>query len=153
MRLNSKLAISVGFVLAILAVAMTAEVSYRNAQSLVTASDWVVRSNEVRAELEGALGDVTETETAQRGFAITGDHSYLNQYETAVSNSEGHLRHLQQLTSNNPAQQNQLSILEQVVSRKLQWQSGVIATRRRKGARAAEAMICLLYTSPSPRDS
>jgi diguanylate cyclase (GGDEF)-like protein len=141
MRLNSKLAISVGFVLAILAVALTAEVSYRNAQGLVTASDWVARSNEVRAELEGALGDITQTEAAQRGFTITGDHTYLNQYETAVSNSEGHLRHLQQLTANNPAQQRKLSLVEQAVYSKLEWQSGVIETRQHKGAAAAEAMV------------
>ena len=141
MRLNSKLAISVGFVLAILAVALTAEVSYRNARALVTASDWVVRSNEVRSELEGVLGAVTQTETAQRGFTITGDHSYLGQYQTAASSSHAHLRHLQQVTSNSPAQQKRLNLLEQAVQRKLEWQSSVIATRQNKGDRAAEVMV------------
>ena len=141
MRLNSKLAISLGFVLAILAVALTAGVYYRSAQGLVTAADWVEHSNEARAELEGALADISQTEAAQRGYTITGDPSFLGQYETAVSNSGGHLRRLQRLTLHNAGQQKRLELLEQAVYKKLEWQSGVIEARQRKGAAAAEAMI------------
>jgi CHASE3 domain sensor protein len=56
-------------------------------------------TNEVIAALRKVLATVTDAETAQRGYLITGQESYLEPYENAVQTIEANLQALRQLTA------------------------------------------------------
>lgn len=141
MGLYSRLSVILGFAVAMLAVAATATSAYRNAENLIEASRWVSHTDEIRSELHATLADVTESETAQRGFTITGDEAYLQQLTSVQDRLPVHIRNLRDLTESNPVEQSRIHGLERAVQKKQQWQWLVIRTRKEAGSEAAHAMV------------
>jgi hypothetical protein len=64
-----------------------------------------------KSELAGILGSITDAETGQRGFVITGDPSYLQPYTDGVAQIEQTLTTLDAMLRDNPAQLASLSLL------------------------------------------
>src|SRR5688572_10960439 len=58
----------------------------------------VRQTGQVLGELDGVLSAVTDAETGQRGFLMTGDERYLAPYLTAFDSAATHLRTLRSLT-------------------------------------------------------
>jgi CHASE3 domain sensor protein len=88
----------VGFALSCAILAVIGASSYHRLGELRTASRAVERTHEVRTELERIRSLLTDAETGQRGFLLTGSVSYLEPYSAAlaslpaVSNGFGSLR-------------------------------------------------------------
>jgi diguanylate cyclase (GGDEF)-like protein len=80
-----------------------ANLSFRNAQNLVAASNWVAHTDEIIAELESTRNSISDLEREKNaGAALTAsDHSSL----------DVHLSRLQSLTTDNPRQQSRISQL------------------------------------------
>ena len=68
----------------------------------------LTHTHEVLGSLELLLAAATDSETAERGYVITGDESYLDPYRQAAAVVEGETRHLRELTADNRAQQQRL---------------------------------------------
>ena len=71
-----------GFAVAVSLLVGAVVISYRNTVQLLTvqlldASQRVAHTHEVIAGLERILGDLTDAETGQRGYIVTGDETYL----------------------------------------------------------------------------
>ena len=64
---------TIGFVVLWLVLAASAALSYRQTAQLVRSQALVDHTHRVLAQLQSVLGTLTEAETAQRGFIITGD--------------------------------------------------------------------------------
>jgi PAS domain S-box-containing protein len=108
---------------------------------VVAASFWAFRQIELAAEARGhsydliiranaLLSDLTDAETGQRGFALTGDDAFLPAYATARDNVAGNLRNMRALTQIDAARRN-LEALVPLVDARMAEMAGVIESRRR----------------------
>jgi CHASE3 domain sensor protein len=95
----------------------------------------------VLAQIETAMGSITDLETGQRGFVLTGQAAYLEPYEDGLKTLPGEMARLRQLTKDNPPQQQRLDRLDGLVKTKLDELKETIEVRRTRGLDAAVATI------------
>jgi methyl-accepting chemotaxis protein len=122
---------AIGFILIWLVLAASAALSYRQTAQLVKSQALVDHTYRVLAGLQSIVGTLTEAETAQRGFIITGDRRYLSQYEAAAAVVPGELNTMRALVSDNPAQQRRLAEVERTARTRLDTIAHSIAERQR----------------------
>jgi len=125
---EKKLAVGIAVVLAVLVI--NALISYRATRRLIDNNQWVTHSHEVLTELETTLSLVKDAETGQRGYVITGKESYLAPYQTALEQIDGHLQRVEQLTADNPDQQDRLPVLKRLVAERLDFLKQGVALKR-----------------------
>src|ERR1700758_1952459 len=70
--------------------------------SLSSASNWVDHAEEVIADSRELMRNMTEMETAIRGYYLTGDRSYLEPYLASKERAFRELDLLSKLTANEP---------------------------------------------------
>ena len=108
-----------------------------------TRAAWSTEANSVEhtwaviGEIESTLSTLTDAETGQRGYLLTGISSFLEPYQAAVGTIAAHLARLRELTGDNPAQQTRLHEIEDLARAKLEkWRqrssSTTPATRPRR---------------------
>ena len=91
---------------------------------------WVRHTDEVLRHLDALLADVVDSETAERGFVISGEPSFLRPYEEARHRFARDLTELRTLTRDNPEQQLRLAGAERVARAELAAFGRVIELRR-----------------------
>ncbi len=101
----------------------------------------VAHSHEVLAALEALQSTVTDAETGQRGFILTGREPYLGPYQTARESLAARLARIRSLTADNPRQQSRLPLLESRIRAKLAELGETIDLRRKGGLAAALPVI------------
>ena len=101
----------------------------------------VAHTYDVKSALGGMLASVTDAETGQRGFIITGDAEYLQPYTDGTAQSQRALDALEVLTRDEPAQQSLLPRLRREVARKLEELAQSIEIRRTEGFDAAQRVV------------
>lgn len=79
-------------------------VSIRTTNQFVRTSERVNETHLLLETLTSLLGHLTDMETGQRGFIITGDDSFLEPYEAARVDVERELSELPALVADNPDQ-------------------------------------------------
>ncbi len=82
--------------------------SYIRINNLRVASEWVNHSNEIKLRLNAAMVYVLDAETGQRGYLLTGDPSYEEQYRNALEKADAELSKAAHLTSENQLQQKRI---------------------------------------------
>lgn len=63
----------------------------------------VAHTHEVEQKIEITLAEITEAETGQRGYILTGDDNYLKLYNDGIGSINQHIGKLQTLTADNPS--------------------------------------------------
>jgi PAS domain S-box-containing protein len=101
-------------------VLLVAALSERQAADLAKSRDWVVHTYQVLTELDTLLTLVTDAETGQRGYIITGRKEYLKPYQDAETALPRHLAQIKELTQDNVAQQKRIPVLQAALEQKLQ---------------------------------
>jgi PAS domain S-box-containing protein len=91
-----------------------------------------------RQHIGRAFSDLQDAETAQRGFVITGNPTFLEPYGTAVADLPSHYTALRFGFAEEPDQRERLARMETLARAKLEELEAVIELRRQ--GRAAEAM-------------
>ena len=79
--------------------------------ALGRAHEWVTHTDEVRVTLGALLSTLVDAESGMRGYAVTGDPTFLDTYDRAQSTWRPQFDRLQQLTRDNPGQQARLDQL------------------------------------------
>jgi len=120
----------IGFIFAVLAVALIAVLSYRSFEEQSAAADRVTHTLEVMSQLESVLSVMKDAETGQRGFLLTGDEAYLHPYTQAQAVVGSALKTLRTETNDNPRQQERLNLLEQLATEKMEELEQTITLRR-----------------------
>lgn len=139
-RLNEKaLFILLAAVLA--GLILNAVVSYRATLRMVENERWVSHTHEVLAELATVVNAITDAESRQRGFIITGEERYLAPYSSEVVIASEHIERLKTLTQDNPRQQERLARLEPLVRTRLAMLQKGLELRRTQGAEAGRAFV------------
>jgi signal transduction histidine kinase/ActR/RegA family two-component response regulator len=94
-------------------------VSYTEMTVLASSSARVQRSYDVLQTLDDLNSALTDTETSQRGFLLTQDASYLDEYDAAIAHIRVAVTELRRLSANDPATGGAVTQLAQLASAKL----------------------------------
>jgi signal transduction histidine kinase/ActR/RegA family two-component response regulator len=129
------------FSLALALLIALAVFSYRATLSAIESERSVRHSDQVLGELEQTLATLTDAETGQRGFLVTGSEDYLAPYTAAVGAVEEHRNRLRALVAGNPVQGRLLPVLESSIATKLSELEETVAVRRTRGLPAAQAIV------------
>ena len=101
----------------------------------------VAHTEEVLTELSLTLSSLTNAETGQRGFLLTGQDRYLEPYQQAETKIPRHLERLKTLTQDNPLQKSRLQDLEAGAEEKLAQLSDSIVAFQKHGPDAARRIV------------
>lgn len=108
--------------------------------SLGAAFIWYDRSNEavtqthqVRNAIANVLQALTDAESAQRGYVLTGSPTFLIRVDTAKGQAHLALESARELTRDNPGQQTRLSILGDLMDQRLRVIDTTMRLRRDSG--------------------
>jgi len=133
--------IVLGFAASVLALVGIGWLSYRTTTHLVAAEDWVNHTYKVIATIESGRAILTDAETAQRGYLLTGDEIFLRDSTNAQAQVNGWLEKLRNYVSDNPAQLQRLDQLQPLVSRRLAILNDRIKIRQERGLQAVAAAV------------
>src|SRR6185312_5582305 len=122
--------IAVGFALSFIVLGAVGLVAYRSISSLTTTSYQVTHTHVVIEDTARLVTLLSDAETGQRGFVITGDEQFLEPYTAATQTIERTVRELREQTADNPAQQKRIDELEPLIASKLGELRQVIEMRR-----------------------
>src|SRR5215213_3696195 len=125
--------LALGFMVAVLTVAVIGFSGHRATGELIETNHWVAHTQEVKRTLVASLAALIDSETGQRGFLLTGDEQFLAPYQSARDRTEKELAHAQQLTVDNPQQQRRLATLAPIVDQRLAIMARGIELRRSQG--------------------
>jgi len=107
------------FACALLAILAIGFVSYTEMSVLANSSARVQRSYDVLQTLHDLNTALSDTETNQRGFLLTQDPSYLDQYDNAIAQIRLSLGELRRLSQNEQSTQDAVGHLAQLAGAKL----------------------------------
>ena len=107
------------FFCALLAILAIGFVSYTEMSVLADSSARVQRSYDVLQTLHDLNTSLTDTETNQRGFLLTQDTTYLDQYDAAIAQIGLALTELRRLSSSEPSTGDAIGHLAQLAGNKL----------------------------------
>jgi PAS domain S-box-containing protein len=135
--------VRLGFSFALACLIVLAVVSYLTVVRLNENRAWVEHTHEVLRSLELLLATVTDSETAERGYVITGDERYLEPYRQAAMVVDDQIKHLRALIADNRAQQQRFDSVVALITDRLANLGTVIDLRKNQGFAAAQGVILI----------
>ncbi len=135
--------IGVGIAISLLMLVSIGFLTYHTTTNLVATQNWVARTYEVMGTLESGLAILTDAETDQRAYLLTGDNKYLQDCTNSQAQVSGWLEKMRQLTADNPAEQRRLDELEPLIRQRLMVLNSRIALRQSQGMQAAAEAVAL----------
>ncbi|HWM65919.1 MAG TPA: CHASE3 domain-containing protein [Steroidobacteraceae bacterium] len=124
---------SVGLLILLSGVAILAVRGYGNSNR------WLSHTHEVISELEGLSATLAQTEAARRGYLSTGNASFLEERDAALSRMQSHLQSAKQLTVDNATQQARLRDLERRLAQRAAQVDDLIVLAQTQGLPAQKA--------------
>jgi CheY-like chemotaxis protein len=140
-RLKIGIKIGVSFALSLATLATIGLISYQSTNELIEASRKEKHTYQVLSQLEELNLQLTNAETGQRGYVITGEQRYLEPYNTAISILEQKVKELERLTSDNSNQQMRLDVLQPLITKKLGELQETIYLRQNQGFESAQKVV------------
>lgn len=95
--------------------------------------EWVRHTYLVVGKLQTVRIDITQAETGQRGFMLTGQDRYLKLYGAGVNQVRQDMTELRDLTSDNSRQQEAIQRLEPLIAARLAELGDGVEVRKRSG--------------------
>jgi PAS domain S-box-containing protein len=105
------------------------------------AEGWVVHTYRVINSAETLLSTLTDAETGERGYLLTGDERYLAPYNAAITAIPQGLKELKEFTSDNPAQQARWAEINRLTGERLSVLKHAIALRNVNGGGTSMALV------------
>jgi PAS domain S-box-containing protein len=130
-----------GFTLLVLLLIGNAIVTSQRLHVQVGNHVWVIHSREVLAELERTESLLLDAETGQRGYLLTGEPKYLAPYNSAITQIDGHILALSQLTADNPTELANVAQLGNLAHQKLSELNETIVLARSGQANQARTVV------------
>ena len=142
MRLNYKrFSVIAGFAVLLAVLVINTAVTRRQLAIQDNNQEWVRHTQQVQLELAAIESLLKDAETGQRGFLYTGDARYLEPYNTAVQQVDGHIDALAELVQANPQQHPRIAILRDLKKRKLDELSRTITLYSENQKEQARAIV------------
>ncbi|MBE9200951.1 MULTISPECIES: response regulator [unclassified Nodularia (in: cyanobacteria)] len=116
-------------------------VSYQNTKTYLEISNQQQKTLEKINIQEQLLSLMTDAETGQRGYILTGEKSYLEPYELAVTKITQQIQLLKTLTANQVNQPRQITTVETLIAARLAGIKQNIELRQNQGFEASLQVI------------
>ncbi|MEH1852508.1 MAG: response regulator [Nostoc sp.] len=139
LRIGTKIGIS--FALSLATLTTIGLISYQSTNELIETSRKESHTYQVLSQLEDLNLQLTNAETGQRGYIITGEQRYLEPYNAAIQVINQKVREIQRLTVDNSNQQNRLDILQPLLTERMAVMKDVIELRQTQGLEASQKAI------------
>ncbi|HEY2393381.1 MAG TPA: CHASE3 domain-containing protein [Candidatus Angelobacter sp.] len=133
--------IAAGFALSFLLLVVIGAVAYRSTSSLTKTSYLVTHTHEVLEHITDLLSLLNEAETGQRGYVITGDETFLEPYQNALSGIPKVMKELRALTADNPNQQKRLDEADLLIAAKMSELKRIIDLRQKGDSAQAVKIV------------
>src|SRR5258708_10268522 len=130
-----------GFLLALVISLIVGFVLYRNAARNISTERWVRHTDEVIEQLDKLVESLVDLDAGQRGYLLNTNEIFLNRVDAAEQGIPAQLEKLQQLTADNPVQQQQMPLLRTALKTRLESMNQVIDLRRTNGVRSEERRV------------
>jgi PAS domain S-box-containing protein len=130
-----------GFAIGIALMLMATSVAYYFTGQLQRTAEWVAHRQEILKEIQSLAMFVSDLESSQRGYIITGDENLLAPREEAERGVRGNLDEIRRLIRNNPGQRQRVNELEVLLGRRLEWERRTIRDRRTSGFEEAQLAV------------
>lgn len=101
----------------------------------------VRHSNDIIENLNSILSAVKDAETAQRGYLLSGDPSFLDPYENTKGKSTGLINYISSQTIDNPFQQKNVAQLKLDVEKRMSFLEQNLQQKRDKGSVNSEDLF------------
>jgi len=111
--------VGVGIGLLAVLLLVNATIGYRQINQLFEQSQWVIHTQKVENALAQLLQGMTDAETGQRGYLLTGQQRYLAPYKNARQDYETWIDKIADLTADNPEHTEHTEKLRTLVNAKL----------------------------------
>ncbi|MFN6482198.1 MULTISPECIES: response regulator [unclassified Nostoc] len=140
-RLKIGTKIGISFALSLATLTAIGLISYQSTNTLIETSRKESHTYQVLSQLEDLNLQLTNAETGQRGYIITGEERYLEPYNAAIQVINQKVREIQRLTADNPNQQNRLDILQPLLTERMAVMKDVIELRQSQGLEASQKAV------------
>ena len=117
--------------------------SYREVLKLRTNDAMVDHTHQVISSLRKVQSLVTDAETGQRGYLITGDEHYLTRYQESLESLDEQFAALRALIADNPEQETNCQALLKLVTTRMVQLRDVLLVREKRDLIAAGTQILL----------
>jgi PAS domain S-box-containing protein len=111
--------------------------AFRNVRQLYADTKWVAHTHEVLETLHSISWLLAGAESGQRGYILTGEPSFLEPYQTAVSSLNEQIKTLNYLTADNPQQQERISALRAAINNRFKILHENLSLRTERNLNAA----------------
>ncbi|MBU8897945.1 chemotaxis protein [Corallococcus sp. H22C18031201] len=133
--------IAFGFGLSLLVLLVVCTTAFLGARQLTRTTEGLLEAHDNFRNLRELRALLIDAETGQRGFLLTGDNSYLQPYQQALSELRQDMDRLRTALSSYPEQRARMVRLEPLVASKLGELEESIRLRRDKGEQAASDAV------------
>src|SRR6516162_5546711 len=99
MKLSTEAKIFAGSCAAIAGIFILGFVTYESTREIRTADMWVAHTHALRQSIADLLNSVVESENRRRGYLLTGDHQYLQQFRAGIGQIRPAVHKLTDLTA------------------------------------------------------
>jgi PAS domain S-box-containing protein len=125
----------------VVAVVLTAAVGWVSIWRVYDNERLASYSYDVKSALDDLLSAITDAETGQRGFLITGDDRYLEPYQRGTVRVHDALEHLASLATKDSLRPQHVAELRPIIDQKLQELAQTVQLRRSEGFDAAQRIV------------
>lgn len=133
--------VQLGFITGLVVLIAVATTSYVNLRRFIAYGDEVKRAERFVNDLHSVQFGITEAETAQRGYIITGQTFYLDAYDAEEAMLPGRVANLRNHGMSPAALEPHLSEVERLVRARLERARETIEIRRREGFAPAQERL------------
>nr|WP_315234694.1 PAS domain-containing protein [uncultured Albidiferax sp.] len=133
--------ILIAFTAAVLVVAALFAITWQLEKEASEAARRVAHTQEVIGNIARARADTLQVEFSTQNYRITGDVAQLLERDATIATREAVLQQIQQLTRDNPDQQQRWSGLRAVVNQRIEISKHVEWLRKTQGQEAATAFV------------
>jgi diguanylate cyclase (GGDEF)-like protein/PAS domain S-box-containing protein len=136
-KFHARIRMILGFLVALGILSWTSVLLQREARQFRENRRWVTHTRDVLDGLQRFRNEVEETESAQRGYVLTGDHKYQEEFGSSADAARQSLERVLALTQDNQHQQYSIALLRPRLLAEIAALTKTIQLRREQGLEPA----------------
>jgi len=139
--LTTERKMGIAFAVALLTISGLAVIFYQSTRDLFRSNEQVANTLELMVALGNTLSRINEAETAQRGYILTADRSFLTFYPRSIEAVEREIEKLRFLTTGNAGQRAAVERLKPLIDERVDRMQESIRIREEQGFEPALEVI------------
>jgi PAS domain S-box-containing protein len=140
-KTSVEIKILAGFIITFVLLMLVGGYTYRAASEYVDSSEWVTHTQQVRVELGQLYSSVSDVESSQRSYLLTGKVRYKSEYKRFIYEVDADIKNVDKLVEDNPEQKRNLAELKLLIAHRIGLLERHLVIFERRGNAAAIAAI------------